>query len=624
MTDPIKIDIDGPNGLWLLSFAKRQLARFKTLLPFGVRRHTMPTGEEVTYWWGTGRDRIRITAIKKAIEMLVVTAGSNIPPFPKLMGLKLDPNTQLYVPDLNKTFDSNFPTPGGQQFQQFFGQGSPLTSSDKNHTTTLTLRASNFTDWYVLRNKGNEVDGPLTLMRPQPLASGRVLTLISGGLVKIVTFGTPETATKVYPTFDLTDFLTRAQAAWPAPFGFRQGLNGRTVFMIQRGTATAASQLLVWWRATVLSPFSTEDRLAFFMERYSLDTDLVPAGSTTKFGMTLLEQISREESMMRSPSLSGGVAGSAIFFQSTPGSLNTAVYNTAVGNANLPIAAINDGTLDSPVIPARIFFSHLSVGQLPTQITVRVGSSEVTLLNGTIGPGFSPPFQLQHELQNQHSTMIRIEDDEYLFIDAVGYNTGFIFQPSSPPDGTNRYTGNQIFTYTWYHWVIKNGLLLTQTRDVRTYNALTDSWDNPAPVNTFFPVDGHRLNGVDYFIGTQAAAQVVPSGQWTQEGFNKLLPAVFSPAVFTSDFATSYVYSIPLDVGANFDPHRFFIGNYKSKLFYVFVNNIPGNLNAGTAWGVPADTPTASPIQIDPAVVMFRAPEQATILENDFYTDGQF
>jgi hypothetical protein len=64
MTQSIKLDIDGTSGLWLLPFAKRQLARFKTLLPFGKRRFNLPAGEEVTIWWGQMNDRIRIVAKK--------------------------------------------------------------------------------------------------------------------------------------------------------------------------------------------------------------------------------------------------------------------------------------------------------------------------------------------------------------------------------------------------------------------------------------------------------------------------------------------------------------------------------------------------------------------------------
>lgn len=59
---PPKIDIDGDGGLFLLPFAKRQLARFKKLLPFGKRDWKLPDGQEVTIWWGLMRDRIRITA----------------------------------------------------------------------------------------------------------------------------------------------------------------------------------------------------------------------------------------------------------------------------------------------------------------------------------------------------------------------------------------------------------------------------------------------------------------------------------------------------------------------------------------------------------------------------------
>jgi hypothetical protein len=57
-----KIDIDGLDSVWLLPWAKRQLARFKKLFKFGKRQWNLPTGEEVTIWWGMMRDRIRITA----------------------------------------------------------------------------------------------------------------------------------------------------------------------------------------------------------------------------------------------------------------------------------------------------------------------------------------------------------------------------------------------------------------------------------------------------------------------------------------------------------------------------------------------------------------------------------
>lgn len=63
-TLPPKIDIDGGEGLFLLPFAKRQLARFKKLLPFGKRQWKFPTEEEVTIWWGLTRDRIRIVAAR--------------------------------------------------------------------------------------------------------------------------------------------------------------------------------------------------------------------------------------------------------------------------------------------------------------------------------------------------------------------------------------------------------------------------------------------------------------------------------------------------------------------------------------------------------------------------------
>jgi hypothetical protein len=59
---PPKIDIDSGDGLFLLPFAKRQLARFKKLLPSGKRHWTLPSGEEVTIWWGLMRDRIKIVA----------------------------------------------------------------------------------------------------------------------------------------------------------------------------------------------------------------------------------------------------------------------------------------------------------------------------------------------------------------------------------------------------------------------------------------------------------------------------------------------------------------------------------------------------------------------------------
>lgn len=85
---PPKIDIDGPDGAFLIPFAKRQLARFKKLLPFGKRDWKLPDGEEVTIWWGQMQDRIRITAdVGKPwrdlrSNAILVSPGANDTPTP--------------------------------------------------------------------------------------------------------------------------------------------------------------------------------------------------------------------------------------------------------------------------------------------------------------------------------------------------------------------------------------------------------------------------------------------------------------------------------------------------------------------------------------------------------------
>jgi hypothetical protein len=615
---PPHIDIDSPQAAALIPYAKREIERVRKTLRFGKRRIKFPTGEEITIWWGGLVDKIRI--ITKRFEVLVATIGSGVAgvaPFSKLMGLKLDQSTGLYVPDLSQTIDNSFgPFPDSLHFTV------TATAADKDHTT-----AAWFTDQlgiglaYIERHEGATLSpilspfhaaGPTTLHGEQAIATGRFIEFPgAGSIISIRTLGVSTSVEAgVFPTFDANAFLARANAAWPLPFeqAASGGFTGAT-WMVQRRGDTP--QFIVWRRPAFIFA-GVPVRLAMYMERYSIDAELVDVFAPTGTGLTLIESVSTEESH-----LSGGVSG-VPYTYITPGIFNTTQFATDIDNTGLLIAARNDGSTPLPFQvggvnfrPSLVSSSPFTVGLYPTTIQVLVAGSSFTLLDGTVGPGFSIPWRFMEHLGKPHVTQIRVEDDEYLFLDAISFTTGLTFFETS--GGVDMYEGDGVFEITWSHVVFKNGTVVHQSADTRTYTAATDSWDDNTSVFTFYPTDGHRLDEGDFFIGTRIEEQMGLAADWAPPDVPvafRNLPTIYKPAVFTADHHTTFTYSIPVQNRA-LDVGGYFIGQYLGKLFYVYPVVLAGDPKP-TAFGVPVDQPTATPVQIDPDFVHVRVREQIT------------
>lgn len=581
---PPKIDVDGPDGLFLIPFAKRQLARFKKLLPSGKRRWSLPTGEEVTIWWGLMQDRVRITAAK-GFEFLV--PEDNTVPNPRLFGLVFNEETQLYEVETSVTIgeDLIFPPATGS----YFGH------EDVGRVSTLGISDASRVSAFYYRDKGKNLVGPFEIARGpfsdqaprQSPAKGRLL-LSDGTLMSL---SVPEETDRVWPSFDLSGFNNRANTAFPAPWAivpFDFGL-------IVEGPSDGDQEFIIWTRYRQSNAFSQVKAHAIYMERYNITETLVPLDSAPDTGFTLVQTVSGEEDFADGGSV---FRPAPIRFCVTPGPKGNANYGTISPS---PVEGV-DLEGGSFLFHAYNLGSPLPVNSpnMPISVELNLPQSSTTIFNDTTGPGVSYPFF-------PHARPIKVGEDVYWFVNTTSNKPEFVFDHTgdSPPF-TEFYIHTGIYRVTYQRMVSFNGAAPQVSQQVRTYNDQTSTWDNITPVDIYIPIVGHLVNDQPMFLGLRVRQSFVPVAQMDQVGSLKYLPKTIFPAVFSPTLGVVHVYENVIgnvnddqfSVEENWSRLQtmFFVGKYKNKSFYVFNKTfLVGGVSV--CYGVPVDDPSAEPIE---------------------------
>lgn len=589
---PPKIDIDGDGGLFLLPFAKRQLARFKKLLPSGKRRWTMPTGEEVTIWWGMMRDRIRVTA-KQGFEFLV-TEG-NTAGHPRLFGLVLNKDTGLYEVETNATIGTDFNFPPGSDTFFYLGH------EDTDKVATLGVFMADRISTHYFRDKGKHLVGPFKIAAgpfsdfggPRQSPAKEKLLLSNGTLMSLTT---PEKTGFIWPSFDVPAFEARANAAWPDPWHvtFSTALfNVVNAFAIE-GPPDGEQEFIIWRRYNQENQFFRFTANSIYMERYRIDSDLIRSDSAPGAGLTLVQTVSEAEDFGDPGSV---FLATPIRFHVTPGPKGNASYTTVspdpVTNVNLGgVGFINVYNLGNPLPP--------NSPHMPRSVQLNLPQSSTTIFNDTTGPAVCYPFF-------PHARALKAGEDVYWFINATACKPGLVFDHVDPdPPFTVFYQPTNIFEVTYQRMVSLNGTGPQISQQVRIYNGDTDTWSDTTPVDIYIPIVGHLVDGQPMFLGLRVRQNFVPHAQWDRVGFfGTYVPKTIFPAVFSPDLSVVHVYE-NVDSNINDDSFSveeswsrvqpfFFIGEYKKKLFYVF-NKTFAVGGPSVCWGVPVADPSVAPI----------------------------
>lgn len=589
---PPKIDIDGGDGLFLLPFAKSQLARFKKLLPFGKRRWTLPTGEEVTIWWGLVRDRIRITA-KKGFEFLVIEG--NTVEHPRLFGLVFNNDTGLYEVETNASIGVDFTLPPGSDTFFYFGH------EDIDKVATLGVFMADRISTHYYRDKGKHLVGPFAIAAgpftdsggPRQSPAKEKLLLSNGKLMSLIT---PETPDSIWPSFNVLAFETRANTAWSDPWHvtFATSLFNVINAFVVEGSPDGEQEFIIWRRYNQENQFFRVTANSIYMERYRITDTLVPVGSAPGTGFTLVETVSEAEDFADpGPTF----LATPIRFRVTPGPKGNASYSTVsldpVSNVNLGgLGFINVYNLGNPLPP--------NSPHMPRSVTLKLPQSSTTIFNDTTGPGVAYPFF-------PHARALKAGEDVYWFINATACKPGLVYDHTdfgTPP--VDFYQPTNIFEVTYQRMVSLNGTGPQISQQVRIYNGNTDTWSDTTPVDIYIPIVGHLVDGQPMFLGLRVRQNFVPHAQWDQVGFfGTYVPKTIFPAVFSPDLSVVHVYE---NIASNISDDTFsveeswsrvqpffFIGEYKKKLFYVF-NKTFAVGGPSVCWGVPVADPSTAPI----------------------------
>lgn len=527
--------------------------------------------ESVAAGEGQFRDSVRIIVPPSGFDFLAhhyIAGGTD------LWALKRDPSTLLYIPVLVDTLTATH-----NPWHSTDSQASqpPIFTRDKSHGVSawgggppaLSLR------------RGAGISPADT--RPIPYFFAGASTPISDMMAFSQNFFTGPAVLRrlgnhADTDFPLASFITRAKAIFPESNGW--------IYSSSVLYPVAPNKVLA-----VTRPVKGDhsDR-TIYAERFRVDTNPVTDTAT----LVVEAVLKTDETVMFGPNTVTGER----YYDGL--SLGVYTFKTGIGELEwskytftdiVPTNRINPPMPSIPM-PFNVTFigdALAVVGAYP-HVPKSVQFNGVMLHNELSTHGF--PF-----LCSAWPTAVRIEDDQYWWINADLVKSSDVLAPSIGPTDY-KYTSPHEYRYR--NIAMKNGAVYRDQTDSRNFTSTTDgapvdSWDSTAPVYIYSPTDGVRLGGVDWFCGVRIEETFTSGGT---NGAGALVHKI-RPAVWKADLSAVYTYAsfeqspAAYTTQAGVTSGRYIFAKYKKQTFFVFSDSV--NL---FPWAVGMDAPSEAPVRI--------------------------